>query len=632
MIHRICRIAGLVFYLYFLYWLWHLCQYGGLRNHLYGLVISGLGFILILAVRILTERRYARKAKQGGPKWFWIETVTLLVMTVYFGGRVVYSAIPYNGALSWKIDEWRNQKEITLVHQNVFEDGVDGILTDLDKALDLPDELYISNPFEITFDKNGTIQSISAFIYGKNEEERKKTYLIHYNADNSDKMTVWIDGNTTGQYEDDMLLKPMSELLSQAEWVDQVQHWSESNENETLYELQYQGKRSFHSAEGLRYVQMEEDEISTETWEYDIRQLSNGGEVAGFEVSLSALGSENITPVHYISMPEYSSRDQIQYEKTQEQISHSKDTSGWTVDKSDGTMYFFLNDQQGWRLVVTDAAAGSRFYVMEETSNGGTAWQRINEDPFGGQIGVSEGMIFFDEDFGYIGLTTASQSDSSLYVTRDGGITFESVELPMDEVTELPDIALESGYTIEDYDYIKMPERDGAVFCITVLTESVDRDGIMFLSSDEGVTWQYAEMENNRRIKELNLAEETAWYRDLPTASTAEELFGTHQFATERNTEIILSENEITFEELIVSENSVSIPYQGRSAFVDIIAKIDDHTYADVTSVVDWHSEDNEVAHAYDGRITAKGQGNTTVKASLAGMDVVIGVTVESVK
>ena len=32
-----------------------------------------------------------------------------------------------------------------------------------------------------------------------------------------------------------------------------------------------------------------------------------------------------------------------------------------TVDRSTGTMYFFLNKQKGWRLVVKDAA-GSRFY------------------------------------------------------------------------------------------------------------------------------------------------------------------------------------------------------------------------------------------------------------------------------
>ncbi len=52
-------------------------------------------------------------------------------------------------------------------------------------------------------------------------------------------------------------------------------------------------------------------------------------------------------------------------------------------------------------------------------------------------------------------------------------------------------------------------------------------------------------------------------------------------------------------EELIASDTSVSIPYNGRSEFIEIIAKINDDTYVDVTSVVDWESENNDIAYAY---------------------------------
>ena len=44
---------------------------------------------------------------------------------------------PYNGALSWKIDEWRNQKKFKLTHTNFFETGVEGILEDIETELDL---------------------------------------------------------------------------------------------------------------------------------------------------------------------------------------------------------------------------------------------------------------------------------------------------------------------------------------------------------------------------------------------------------------------------------------------------------------------------------------------------------------
>lgn len=127
---------------------------------------------------------------------------------------------------------------------------------------------------------------------------------------------------------------------------------------------------------------------------------------------------------------------------------------------------------------------------MEKTENGGSAWERINADPFAGEIGVVEGLVFFDENFGFAGLMGASQSYSQLYVTRDGGVTFEKLQLPMDVVTELPELAEECGFTIEDYDYLNMPEKSSAL-TITVTSEAAEKDGIIFQSMDDGVTWEY---------------------------------------------------------------------------------------------------------------------------------------------
>lgn len=44
-----------------------------------------------------------------------------------------------------------------------------------------------------------------------------------------------------------------------------------------------------------------------------------------------------------------------------QQVEDAKDTESWTVDQSDGTMYFFLDENNGWRLVITDAAAEADF-------------------------------------------------------------------------------------------------------------------------------------------------------------------------------------------------------------------------------------------------------------------------------
>ena len=95
--------------------------------------------------------------------------------------------------------------------------------------------------------------------------------------------------------------------------------------------------------------------------------------------------------------------------------------------------------------MVADAAAGSRYYVMEKSVDAGKTWERMDGGPFGGQIGVTEGLVFFDEQFGVIGLTGASQSGSALYATRDGGLSFEKIEFPMSAVIEMPAVAEEYG-------------------------------------------------------------------------------------------------------------------------------------------------------------------------------------------
>ena len=167
------------------------------------------------------------------------------------------------------------------------------------------------------------------------------------------------------------------------------------------------------------------DGDGTETGTGNFTQLRSGGEIVGFEVSLHIPDLNSVTPVRYIMEPEYVSQQELKQENTMQQVEDAKDTESWTVDQSDGTMYFFLDENNGWRLVITDAAAGSRFYVMEKTMDGGSTWECINDDPFSGQLGVAEGLIFYDENFGVAGITGASQSYSRLYVTRDGGRTLK---------------------------------------------------------------------------------------------------------------------------------------------------------------------------------------------------------------
>ena len=72
---------------------------------------------------------------------------------------------------------------------------------------------------------------------------------------------------------------------------------------------------------------------------------------------------------------------------------------------------------------------------------------------------VGEGIQFFNEQFGFIGLSGASQTHSSIYVTKDGGKTLKEIELPMDTVTEYPPHMqknIEPDITVEEGDVISL--------------------------------------------------------------------------------------------------------------------------------------------------------------------------------
>ena len=425
-IYKLCGKISLCFYLLFLYQAWYVCQYGGLRRHLLILLISLSGILLSSVLWMIARKKMQQTSQLENKVLLRIEIFLALLGTIYFGGRIIYSAIPYNGHLSWKLDELWKKREVDFVHDNFFEDGIRKI---------------------------------------------------------NEKIIVWVNGEANADYNADMRFEPMLRILEKADSENQVKMWSSILENET-YELVYYGRRSFGVMDGLRYLPGDADGDGVDQGSENFTQLFNGGEIVGFEVSLHMPAVKDITPVRYMMEPEYISQEVLD----KEQMDEVKDVESWTVDQTDGSMYFFLDDKIGWRLVVADAAAGSRFYQLEKTADGGDTWEMANQNPFGGNLGVTEGLEFFDKNFGFAGLTGAS----SLYVTRDGGTTFTELQLPLETVTELPPLAKELNFTIENYKYCEMPKKKEDILTIKLLTGAGEIQGIRFESKDNGETWAYA--------------------------------------------------------------------------------------------------------------------------------------------
>ena len=410
-----------------------------------------------------------------------------------------------------------DEVKVTLKNDNFFDDSVAGILEDLDNEIGLPKKIYLVNHFNVTFYATGEIAAIDTFFYGEDENGETRTYLVDYNRKKSSKMTVYINNYAETDYEEDMCLTPLFELLENIKVKEQVDSWAEETKSHT-FGISYSGKRAFTSADSLQVINAENTDTNGNSI---LSQVEYGGEVTGFAVTFSTGGEENTDKIiTYIINPKYTSAAVLAQQNRLEQIEKAKNSSGdvtgdnngnkdngiisgsededgeeatpWTENREDGSVYFFLDSNTGYRILVADAAAGSRFYELEYTKDGGQSWNQLNADPFCGNMGVAEGIEFYNENLGVIGLRGASGAYSTLYLTQDGGKTFSMIELPMDEVTELPDTAAQYGLEKSDYDYCEMPQQEDGKFTIKVISEQGETDGILFESTDNGNTWNYS--------------------------------------------------------------------------------------------------------------------------------------------
>ncbi len=474
----------LVLYTLCFYTLWQLCQWGGVRSHLRRLLPLAVLLLITLIVKLVLRHKGFRASHARA------RVAAFAGITALFGGLIVYSAVPYHGQLSWKIDDLLHHKKVEFTHTNLYTDGVEGILTDVETKITLPEKLCISNSFYAEFTADGTITSVDTMLYGENEKGEIETYLISYNAKHGTKLDVWTDGAAHTTFDTALLWSPLPDILSKADTEATVRSW-DTGDDDATFEILYYGKRSFQTDEGLHFIEGDADGDGVPGTADAIYRLQAGGEVSGYEMSLYMPDHPEITPARYIMEPEYIPQSTLNAQHEDQIVETAQQESGWTVDQADGSVYTFAQSDAnaGYRLVVTDAALGSRFYGLEKSTDAGKQWTSINADPFAGNSGVVEGIEFFTEDFGFIGLTGASGEYSSIFMTEDGGLSFAEIQLPMDQITEVPEPGKSYGLTLDDYHYLTMPTYDGTTLRMTVTSGSAESDGITFCSKDHGKTW-----------------------------------------------------------------------------------------------------------------------------------------------
>lgn len=463
-------------YWFSFYNLYTLCKFGRMNNNLTMLLLCLAFFVVYLIIFIVRSLKKPVTIKPGiftknkslRMAYGIIALILIISLPIFYGEKIYKTSINFNGKLSWVLKELKDKKTVELEHDNIYEDGVEGIFSDINEKIPMAEKLYMSNNFELRFDKEGTITSFDTFLYGKNDKGELETYLISYNKAKSSKIMIYLHGNANGDFNEDKLLEPLLNTMKVIPLKESLSKLNESN-----YGILYYGKRSFgYNSEGIVYIN---PEGKTTTVRKD------NSEIVGYAVSVFVPGKESrVTPYRYILV------EDLNNIKSETLTKGNKDLP---KEESNGVDKFYLSEKTGYRLEVTDAAAGSRAYALERTSDGGTKWTRINGDPFLGDIGAASGIVFLDERLGFLCLAHSGGALGELYRTEDGGTTFTKISFP--EVK----VPLSGAEPYNPFDLPGMPTKEGENLNILV-GQGSDGDyngGIkaLYRSKDQGKTWEY---------------------------------------------------------------------------------------------------------------------------------------------
>ncbi len=478
----------LCFYIYLL------SQYGGVKAK--APIIIGSGILIVLWIlwcfyrkmklkRLALEREEEpefientsayHKKLSWSKIWFFIAFYSLIIITFTTGVKVYESSVPYNGKLSWVIEDLKNKRKITFTDNNIYTNNIKGILDEIENKIDLPQELYLSDSFKLKFKKDGTISSFDAYIYGKDEEGGTKSFLVSYDINKSEKIIVNMNGFVRDTFNEEKKLQPFVDVFQWLPLEDTISQLDEDG-----YEILYSGVRNWgYNTDGIIYIDEEGN-----TWKEDGPE----DEIVGYTTSLYVPGKEDrYAPARFI----YQVEDYYPENSTM----NEDDIKRWDIgyNYNEGEETFFIDEKLGYQLAVVDAALGSRFYGLLKSEDGGENWETINGDPYLNRTGVSAGITFIDDALGFIALSHSGGTHAELYRTFDGGLSYEEIYFPIMEVP------LGENEVHEPFDFPGMPYEENGRLLIKV-GQGGDGDykggiGALFESQDEGKTWIFIKEE-----------------------------------------------------------------------------------------------------------------------------------------
>lgn len=405
-----------------------------------------------------------------------------IIILIIFSGIKIYKDSNTYGTKTYRIvHKIKSEREIKFEKNNIYEYGVKGIFDDINKKCKLPSKMYMSNDLNIKFNKDGKITYFETLIYGKDKEGEDKSYLIYFDKNKSNSIKVIMDEAVNVSYSNDKIIDPLFETVECISIKDTVKNW-----NQKEFGLLYKGKRNWEgNREGIVLINENGKEVPN-----DLIQ----DKLVGYTVSIYIPDREDITPVRYNLLADSYWFGFLNTEE-EDKLSESKEELEFITGKANSNDEFYLQDGIRYRLNVEDKATGSFFYSLQQTTDGGNKWVVLNEDPFDGPVGEACGMYFMDENIGFIVVSKQGGNESDVYMSEDGGKSFNKLEFESKEVT------LDNGVSIKPYDSPRVPyEKDGKLYLHIEQGADGDYNGnssLIYKSEDKGKTWELDKEDNS---------------------------------------------------------------------------------------------------------------------------------------
>lgn len=147
-------------------------------------------------------------------------------------------------------------------------------------------------------------------------------------------------------------------------------------------------------------------------------------------------------------------------------------------------------------MFMIDRAAGSSFYMLAATSDGGKSYYLVNQDPYCGMGGQAEWITFIDDtSLGFACLSYNGGDDGILVRTEDGGVSFTPINYPSAQI-ELSDGTVYNPFVIPE----KVWRENDEIFLLArqseysgdYYNEELDKHPSgLYVSHDNGLSFEY---------------------------------------------------------------------------------------------------------------------------------------------